>query len=78
MTRVHIQGWHKSDLFHLNTFFIFYKPFSNFIEKSIKILLIMNLSNEFEELIIKNLESFGCSMGVTHLVMYLATAKREV
>jgi len=36
----------------------------------------MNLSKEFEELIIKQLESFGCSMGVTHLVMYLAKAKK--
>ena len=36
----------------------------------------MNLSKKFEELIIKQLESFGCSMGVTHLVMYLASAKR--
>ena len=35
----------------------------------------MNLSKKFEELIIKQLESFGCSMGVTHLVMYLASAK---
>ncbi len=37
----------------------------------------MNLSKKFEELIIKQLESFGCSMGVTHLVMYLATAKQD-
>ena len=36
----------------------------------------MNLSKKFEELIIKQLESFGCSMGVTHLVLYLASAKR--
>ncbi len=36
----------------------------------------MNLSKKFEELIVKQLESFGCSMGVTHLVMYLATAKQ--
>jgi len=36
----------------------------------------MNLSQKFEELIIKQLESFGCSMGVTHLVMYLASAKQ--
>ena len=35
----------------------------------------MNLSKKFEELIIKKLESFGCSMGVTNLVMYLASAK---
>ena len=36
----------------------------------------MNLSKKFEELILKQLESFGCSMGVTNLVMYLASAKR--
>jgi len=36
----------------------------------------MNLSKKFEELIINQLESFGCSMGVTHLVMYLASAKQ--
>ncbi|MDC3168395.1 HAMP domain-containing histidine kinase [Prochlorococcus sp. AH-716-D22] len=36
----------------------------------------MKLSKKFEELIIKQLESFGCSMGVTHLVMYLASAKQ--
>ncbi len=36
----------------------------------------MNLSKKFEELVTKQLESFGCSMGVTHLVMYLASAKQ--
>ena len=36
----------------------------------------MNLSKKFEELIIKQLESFSCSMGVTNLVMYLASAKQ--
>ncbi len=36
----------------------------------------MNLSKKFEELILKQLESFGCSMGVTNLVMYLASAKQ--
>ena len=36
----------------------------------------MNLSKKFEELIIKQLESFGCLMGVTHLVVYLASAKQ--
>ena len=36
----------------------------------------MNLSKKFEELIIKQLESFGCSMGVTHLVLYIASAER--
>ena len=35
----------------------------------------MNLSKKFEELINKQLESFGCSMGVTNLVMYIASAK---
>jgi len=35
----------------------------------------MNLSKKFEELIIKQLESCGCSMGVTNLVMYIASAK---
>ena len=34
----------------------------------------MKISQKFEDLILKQLESFGCSMGVTHLVMYLATA----
>ena len=37
----------------------------------------MNHSKKFEELIIKQLESFGCTMGVTHLVVYLASAKRD-
>jgi len=36
----------------------------------------MNLSKKFEELIHKQLESFGCLMGVTHLVMYIASAKQ--
>ena len=36
----------------------------------------MKLSKKFEELVIKQLESFGCSMGVTHLVMYLASARQ--
>ena len=36
----------------------------------------MNLSKNFEELVKKQLESFGCSMGVTNLVMYLASAKQ--
>ncbi len=35
----------------------------------------MKISQKFEDLILKQLESFGCSMGVTHLVMYLAIAK---
>ena len=34
----------------------------------------MKISQKFEDLILKQLESFGCSMGVTHLVLYLATA----
>ena len=37
----------------------------------------MHLSKKFEELISKQLESFGCSMGVTHLVVYLASAKQR-
>ena len=36
----------------------------------------MKLSKNFEELIIKQLESFGCSMGVTHLVMYFASTEK--
>ena len=36
----------------------------------------MNLTKKFEELINKQLESFGCSMGVTNLVIYLASAKQ--
>ena len=35
----------------------------------------MKLSNEFENLVLKQLESFGCSMGVKDLVVYLASAK---
>ena len=35
----------------------------------------MKISRKFEDLILKQLESFGCSMGVTHLVIYLAIAK---
>ena len=35
----------------------------------------MKISQKFEELTLKQLESFGCSMGVTHLVLYLASAK---
>ena len=36
----------------------------------------MNISKKFEELVTKQLESFDCSMGVTHLVMYLASARK--
>ena len=36
----------------------------------------MKLSNEFEELVLNQLESFGCSMGVKHLVVYLASAEK--
>ena len=36
----------------------------------------MNLSNKFEELVLAQLESFGCFMGVEQLVVYLASAKR--
>ena len=35
----------------------------------------MKISQKFEDLTSKQLESFGCSMGVTHLVLYLASAK---
>ena len=35
----------------------------------------MKLSNHFEELVLAQLESFGCFMGVKHLVVYLASAK---
>ena len=35
----------------------------------------MKISQKFEDLTLKQLESFGCSMGVTHLVLYLASAK---
>ena len=37
----------------------------------------MKISHKFENLILKQLESFGCSNGVTHLVMYLASANKE-
>ena len=36
----------------------------------------MQLSNKFEELVLTQLESFGCFMGVKHLVVYLASAKK--
>jgi len=36
----------------------------------------MQLSNEFEELVLTQLESFGCFMGVKHLVVYFASAKK--
>ena len=35
----------------------------------------MRISQKFEDLTLKQLESFGCSMGVSHLVLYLASAK---
>ena len=35
----------------------------------------MKLSNEFKNLILKQLESFGCTSGVEHLVIYLASAR---
>ena len=35
----------------------------------------MKISQKFEDLTSKQLESFGCSMGVNHLVLYIATAK---
>ena len=34
----------------------------------------MKISKEFEDLVLKQLESFGCYMGVNHLVLYLASA----
>ena len=37
----------------------------------------MKLSIEFEDLVLKQLESFGCFMGVKHLVVYLASAKED-
>ena len=36
----------------------------------------MKISQKFEDLINKQLESFGCSMGVTNLVIYLASANQ--
>ena len=38
----------------------------------------MKPSIKFEDLVIKQLESFGCFMGVRHLVVYLASAKEGV
>ena len=35
----------------------------------------MKSSIKFEDLVLKQLESFGCFMGVRHLVVYLASAK---
>ena len=35
----------------------------------------MKLSNQFKNLVLKQLESFGCSLGVEHLVVYIASAK---
>jgi len=35
----------------------------------------MKLSLKFEDLVLKQLECFGCFMGVRHLVVYLASAK---
>ena len=35
----------------------------------------MKISKEFEDLVLKQLESFGCYMGVNHLILYLASAK---
>ena len=34
----------------------------------------MKISQKFEDLTLKQLESFGCFMGVSHLVLYLASA----
>ena len=36
----------------------------------------MQLSNKFKELVLTQLESFGCFMGVKHLVVYIASAKK--
>ena len=36
----------------------------------------MKISKKFEDLILKQLESFGCSMQVSNLVVYLASAKK--
>ena len=36
----------------------------------------MQLSNKFQELVVTQLESFGCFMGVKHLVVYIASAKK--
>ncbi len=36
----------------------------------------MQLSNKFEELVLTQLESFGCFMGVKQLVVYLASAEK--
>ena len=36
----------------------------------------MKLSNEFEDLVLTQLESFGCTLGVKHLVVYLASANK--
>ena len=36
----------------------------------------MQLSNKFKELVVNQLESFGCFMGVKHLVVYVASAKK--
>ena len=57
--------------------FSYFTSLFRIFTKKIKISLIMKLSKKFEELIIKQLESFGSSMGVTHLVMYLASANQE-
>ena len=35
----------------------------------------MRLSNKFEELVLNQLESFGCFMGVEQLVVYIASVK---
>jgi len=36
----------------------------------------MQLSKKFEELVLAQLESFGCFMGVKHLVVYIASAEK--
>ena len=69
-------GESQTSLYILILFSYFTSLSQIFSEKLLKISLIMNLSKKFEQLIMKQLESFGCSMGVTHLVMYLASAKQ--
>ncbi len=37
----------------------------------------MKLSVQFQDLILKQLESFGCFMGIKHLIVYFASAKED-
>ena len=58
---------------------ILFSDFTSFFQIFLQILsnklFIMKISQKFEDLTSKQLESFGCSMGVTNLVLYLASAK---